>query len=172
MTMAVVRERERLISGCTPAFHRATLVANGGVFPVRRAGMRNVNSVSVALPVSYSDDVSPMGIEPTTYRLRPVSAGRLATKQTNLAATRSTDVARKSPSAPHDARAHDEGASRESNPRCSRQDSNLHCLSTPGLGRVAKPFAYASEKIAATRSGWRDSNPRLLGRIQPSPLPR
>ena len=30
---------------------------------------------------------------------------------------------------------------------CSRQESNLHCLSTPGLGRVAKPFAYASNGL-------------------------
>ena len=41
---------------------------------------------------------------------------------------------------------------------CSRQDSNLHCLSTPGLSRVAKPFAYASEnpKVRTPRVelGW------------------
>ena len=67
-----------------------------------------------------------------------------ATKQVNLAATRLAGHRARTQEGPHDAKAHDEGASRESNPRCSRQDSNLHCLSTPGLSRVAKPFAYAS----------------------------
>jgi hypothetical protein len=49
----------------------------------------------------------------------------------------------------HDAKAHDEGASRESNPWCSRQDSNLHCLSTPGLSRVAKPIRIRERENTA-----------------------
>ncbi len=73
-------------------------------------------------------------------------SSRLATAQADPRTDALDGRRREIPPGPCDATARDGGASGESNPRCSWQDSNLHRLSTPFLRRAAMPFAYTSDR--------------------------
>ena len=122
------------------------------VGPVRK------NRLQVCRSTTELQRLAPLtGIEPATSSFSLVADERA---DFQLSGSSSQTAYRTSSQKPEwgqpDAKAHDEGASRESNPRCSRQDSNLHRLSTPGLSRVAMPFAYASD--VARESARRESN--------------